>query len=261
MMKQTDLVDDIARATGFLSRLPMPSRHFEGHDGQLSRAVRMFPVAGLLIALPSALLTALLSGFDANSALTALLALGLLVGITGALHEDGLADSTDAFGAGGDRARMLEIMKDSRIGSYGALALVLSLALRAVSLTIIIAVLPWWMSALVILAVAAASRAAMVWHWDELRPARENGVAVSVGEPDSDATRLALGIGAGILVLTGALGHMLVASLLALGVIAIVTWGWSRFAESRIGGHSGDTIGATQQLAEIAALTTLALLL
>ncbi len=113
----------------------------------------------------------------------------------------------------------------------------------------------------VVVAVAAASRAGVVWHWDGLRPARGNGGAVSVGEPDSDATRLALGIGAGILVLTGALGHMLVASLLALGVIAIVTWGWSRLAESRIGGHSGDTIGATQQLAEIAALTTLALLL
>ncbi|PWW04519.1 cobalamin-5'-phosphate synthase [Hoeflea marina] len=260
-MNHSDLLDDIARSAGFLSRLPMPSRHFAGHDGQLSRAVRMFPVAGLLIALPAALLTALLAGLGANPALTALLALGVLIGVTGALHEDGLADSADAFGAGGDRTRMLAIMKDSRIGSYGALALILSLALRAVSMTILIAVLPWWLSALVILAVAAASRAAMVWHWDDLRPARENGVAVSVGEPEGDAARLAVGIGAAVLVLTGALAHTLVASLLTLGVAAAVTYGWSRLAEARIGGHSGDTIGATQQLTEIAALATLALLL
>ena len=89
-MQISDYIDDIARATGFLSRLPMPARHFEGHDGSLARASGMFPAAGLLIALCPGLVVLVLSAFDAHAALTAVLALMVLIGVTGALHEDGL---------------------------------------------------------------------------------------------------------------------------------------------------------------------------
>ena len=191
-MQISDTLDDIARSTGFLSRLPMPARHFEGHDGSLSRASGMFPVAGLLIALCPGLVLLILSVMDANAALTAVLALAALIGVTGALHEDGLADSVDAFGARGGREHMLEIMKDSRIGTYGVLALMTSFALRAISLTIILSVIGGWSTFVILIGIAAASRAAMVWHWYGLPPARQGGVAASVGAPGHGARTQAL---------------------------------------------------------------------
>jgi len=260
-MQISDYLDDIARATGFLSRLPMPSRHFAEHDGSLSRASGMFAVAGLVIALLPALVLWVLTLLDANAALTAIITLMILVGVTGALHEDGLADSADAFGARGGREHMLEIMKDSRIGTYGVLALMISFALRAIALTIILSVSGGWNTLLVMLGVAAASRAAMIWHWNQLPPARHNGVAASAGAPEERANMLALASGGIIFVAFVAVSSGLTAALLALLVMVAATSWWTSLARTRLGGHTGDTIGATQQISETLGLTTLALLL
>ncbi|MGJ8570113.1 MAG: adenosylcobinamide-GDP ribazoletransferase [Hoeflea sp.] len=260
-MQISDTLDDIARSTGFLSRLPMPARHFDGHDGSLVRASRMFPVAGLLIALCPGLLVLVLSAFGANTALSAVLALGALVGVTGALHEDGLADSADAFGARGGREHMLEIMKDSRIGTYGVLALIMSFALRAISLTVILSVIGGWNAFVILLAVAAASRAAMVWHWNVLPSARQGGVAASVGAPDQSARTQALLSGGLLFIAFTTLTVGLFAALLALGVLAAAAGLWTSIVRTKLDGHTGDTIGATQQISETVCLTALALLL
>jgi adenosylcobinamide-GDP ribazoletransferase len=260
-MQISDYLDDIARAAGFLSRLPMPARHFEGHDGTLTRASGMFPAAGLIIALCPGLAVLILSAFNANAALTAILALTILIGVTGALHEDGLADSADAFGARGGREQMLEIMKDSRIGTYGVLALMVSFALRALALTIIISVTGGWGAFLMLLAVAAASRAAMVWHWNALPPARHNGVAASVGAPDERARNLALLLGAIVFMLLVTPATDLMTAALGLALLAAATSQWTSIVRSRLNGHTGDTIGATQQIGETVCLTALALLL
>ena len=260
-MQISDYIDDIARATGFLSRLPMPARHFEGHDGSLMRASGMFPAAGLIIALCPGLAVLLLSAFNANAALTALLALTILIGVTGALHEDGLADTADAFGARGGREQMLEIMKDSRIGTYGVLALITSFALRAIALTIILSVTGGWNTFLVLLAVAAASRAAMVWHWNALPPARQNGVAASVGAPDHRARNLAVLSGAIVFMLLATLASDLITATLGLALLAAAASQWTSMVRSGLSGHTGDTIGATQQIGETVCLAALALLL
>lgn len=260
-MQISDYLDDIARATGFLSRLPMPARHFKGHDGSLTRASGMFPAAGLIIALCPGLLVLILSLSNANAALTAILALAVLIGVTGALHEDGLADSADAFGARGGREHMLEIMKDSRIGTYGVLALMISFALRAVALTIILSVIGGWSTFVVLLAVAAASRAAMVWHWNVLPPARQNGVAASVGAPEDSARTVALVSGAILFVALVTLTSGLVAALLSLALLAAAARQWTSMVRAKLNGHTGDTIGATQQITETVCLTALALLL
>lgn len=260
-MQISDYLDDIARAAGFLSRLPMPARHFDDYDGSLSRACGMFPVAGLLIALLPALALWVLALFNANAALTAVITLAILIAVTGALHEDGLADSADAFGARGGHEHMLEIMKDSRIGTYGVLALLLSFSLRAISLTIILSVTGGWNTLLVLLGVAAASRAAMVWHWSQLPPARHNGVAASAGAPGDTATRLALGSGGILFAALVAVSTGLTAALLALLVVVAATSWWTSQVRARLGGHTGDTIGATQQISETLSLTALALLL
>lgn len=260
-MQFSDYLDDLVRATGFLSRLPLPARHFEGHDGTLSRASAMFAAAGLLVALPAGVLVWLLSVLDANAALSALLALVVLIGTTGALHEDGLADSADAFGARGGRDHMLDIMKDSRIGAYGVLALVMTFGLRAVALTIIIAVTGGLNTLLILLGIAAVSRAAMTWHWSRLPSARADGVASAVGAPDPAAARFAVVTGAGLFLAMTILTTGVLAAIAALALVAVASAQWTAAVRARLQGHTGDTIGATQQIAETAGLVTLALLL
>jgi adenosylcobinamide-GDP ribazoletransferase len=259
-MKFGDYLDDIARATGFLSRLPMPARHFEEHDGTLSRAVAMFPLAGLVIGLAPGLAVLLLSWVSASSALAALLALTLLIAITGALHEDGLADSADAFGARGGRDHMLEIMKDSRIGAYGVLALMVTFSLRATALTVLLAAAGGWNGLLALLAVAAISRTAMVWHWNELPPARLDGVAKSAGAPEAASARLAMLLGGGVFVVLAALSCGLLTAAIALAISTAAARLWTARVQTRLDGHTGDTIGATQQITETGCLVTLALL-
>ena len=260
-MSIRDFIDDTARSVAFLSRVPMPQRHFIGYDGRLSRAVRAFPLAGVLIVLPAAALAALLSAFHAPPALLAISTLALQVLVTGALHEDGLSDSADGIGGGRDRDSALAIMKDSRAGSYGVVALILSFGLRAAAIAALAAVLTPSGLGMALLAVAAASRTAMVWHWSLLPPARRDGVAASVGEPENSATLFALASGIGISALL-LLPHGTVASFAlasAAAVLAVLLF--TRIALRKIGGHTGDTIGATQQLAEMSVLFSLALAL
>lgn len=258
-MQLSDHLDDLVRSLGFLSRLPMPARHFRNHDGNLSRAVGMFPLAGLLIGLVPGAVLMVLWALDANAALAVLIALSIALLTTGALHEDGLADCADAFGARGGRADMLSIMTDSRIGAYGVLALLVTFALKATSLTIILSVTGGWNAMLLLAAVSALSRAAMVWHWDDLPPARQDGVAASVGAPEAAAARLALVSGAILFAIPGIAAVGLAPVLIGLGVTAFATWQWTRIARHRLGGHTGDTIGATQQAAETLCLAALAL--
>lgn len=256
-----DYIDDTARSVAFLSRVPVPQRHFVGHDGRLSRAVRAFPLAGALVALPAAALAAVLAAFNAPPLLLAFAALALSALVTGALHEDGLSDSADGIGGGRDRESALAIMKDSRAGSYGVVALVLVFGLRAAAIAALAATLTPSGLGMALVAVAAASRTAMVWHWSLLPPARRDGVAASVGEPQPTAVRLAFvsGIVLSVLLL---LPHATLTALLLALVLAVATvLGFNRVVLGKIGGHTGDTIGATQQLSEVAVLFALALTL
>jgi adenosylcobinamide-GDP ribazoletransferase len=235
----------------------VPDRFFRGHDGTISRAVRAFPAAGLIIGALPALLLVLLAD-KGDPLLASLIALALSSLMTGALHEDGLADATDGLGGGRDRDHALIIMKDSRIGSYGVVALILSFGLRAAALAAL-ARYDAGLAALSLLAAAAASRALMVAHWRALPPAREGGVASGAGMPEDGARNVAL--------LTGAVAALILLApvagfwnaLLALVVAGAAAFGFTRFVRRKLGGHTGDTIGATQQLSEIALLVALAL--
>lgn len=253
-----EFVGDLARSLGFLSRLPIPARFFEGHDGAVSRAVRAFPLAGLVLALPAALLLWLLLEWDAEPLLAALIALSVMTLLSGALHEDGLADTMDGFGGGRDKENILSIMKDSRIGSYGVIALILSFGLRAMALAALASgslALP----ALALLSSATLSRALMVAHWHGLPPARVGGVAAGAGSPEAGARNVALASAALVclILLVPAIG--LPPLLFSLALAALAIYGFTRYASHRIGGHTGDTIGAAQQAGEIVFLTALAL--
>ncbi|NRP74077.1 Adenosylcobinamide-GDP ribazoletransferase [Ensifer psoraleae] len=255
-----DLWDDVARAVAFLSRIPMPQRHFVDHDGRLERVVRAFPFAGMLIALPAAVLAATLMALHVSSLFTAFLVIAVQALVTGALHEDGLGDTADGFGGGRDRESALEIMKDSRVGTYGALALILSVGLRVSALASFLPLLGPIDAGLALLAVSALTRGAMVWHWSRLPAARRDGVAASAGTPDPRATSTALGSAVLFsLLLFYAAGVPTIAVLLALAAFALTVKAFGKIASRKLGGHTGDTIGATQQLTEIAILGALAL--
>ncbi|MGN6550337.1 MAG: adenosylcobinamide-GDP ribazoletransferase [Pararhizobium sp.] len=253
------LIGETARAIGFLSRIPVPARFFADEEEKLSAAARTFPLAGIVIALPAAALIALLDAIHAPPLVAGLLVVALQAAVTGALHEDGLADTADGLGGGREPARALSIMKDSRIGVFGAVALMLTLGLRAAAYAALAAGAPPIAAALSLVGVAAASRAAMVWHWQALGSARESGVAAAQGIPTETAANWAIGVGVAVLgiCVLPALGALpAVAALTAAG---LATAFLTRHVSDRIGGHTGDTIGATQQIAEAGALVALIL--
>ncbi|QKW97200.1 MULTISPECIES: adenosylcobinamide-GDP ribazoletransferase [Agrobacterium] len=259
-MKAGDFITDVMHSVAFLSRLPVPSRFFgEGDGASMRRTARAFPAAGLLIALPAAFLVVIFATFDASPQLTGWLAIGLTAPITGALHEDGLADMADGFGSGKDKARMLEIMKDSRIGSYGTIAMVLSFALRATALASLIETLPGKTAAACLIATLVMSRALMVWHWQALPAAKTSGIAAGAGQPGESDRNIALVTGLLVFILftLHALPILSIALVMAAAILATVLFG--RLCDRKIGGHTGDTIGACQQITEIVTLVALAL--
>lgn len=243
------LTDVMMAAAIFLTRLPLPFSRPMTPD-LFGRAMGWFPLIGAGLGLGAGIAFALLGGFGLPPLLAAVLTVTLLIGVTGALHEDGLADVADGFGGGGDRERKLEIMRDSRLGVYGGLALVLSVALRVAAL----AALPSAWAAIKALTVAGAlSRAAMVAvsHW--LPPARTDGLSATLGGPAKGATVMALAIAIGV-----AFALLGFKSVLVLAVAGAATFAMLRLAAVHIGGQTGDVLGATQQVVEIVALVLLA---
>ncbi len=246
--------DDLRCAFGFLTRVPLPGAPGEFVSGDLAGAARAFPVVGLAVGLAAAALFAIASGIGLSVWIASVLAIALQLLLTGALHEDGLSDMADGFGGGADKARKLEIMRDSRIGSYGVAALVLALTVRVAAL----AVLPGTLAAVAALAASGAlSRTAMVFLMRWLEPAREDGLGADAGVPNTEAVVWAAVIAA--LVALVAFGPVtgIVAIAVAAGAVVLIGW----LAKRQIGGHSGDVLGAVQQAAEIACLITTAAML
>jgi len=254
-----DLVRDTGRAVGFLSRIPVPDRFFTDETVTIARSARAYGLAGAVISLPGALTLTLLLAIGLNPLFAATLALSCHVVVTGALHEDGLADCADGFGGGSNPARRLDIMKDSSIGAYGGIALILSLMLRVAGIVAVASAAAPIAAGLCFLAAGVVSRVAMVWHWNALPAARSDGVAASAGQPDSAALRFALvtGVLLGCVLAWRAVGPG--GAFLMLVLVAASCVAFARFTDRKIGGHTGDTIGATQQICEIAALLGLAL--
>jgi adenosylcobinamide-GDP ribazoletransferase len=250
------VLTDIARATGFLTRLPVPRRYFDGHDGSLVRASRAFPIAGFVAALPAALFL-LISPWLFPPLLAATIAIAISIGTTGALHEDGLADVADGFFGGHDAQQRLEIMRDSRLGTYGVLILVLSVLLKVGALSALLAN-GGVNTAIALLAASVAARMAMVWHWVELESARPGGIADKSGRPDEESLSFALltGVPVASSLTLAAFGLSAVIMAAVLAIIACVAF--VRLCRDKIGGFTGDTLGAASQITEIAILIALA---
>ena len=237
---------DPAAALLLLSRLPLPRQPRAALERGAS-AAWCYPAVGAglagLAALPG--LVAIALGLPA--AVAAALALACLVLLTGALHEDGLADSADGLWGGWTPERRLEIMRDSRIGTYGVMALGLVGLLRWSGLT---GGIEAGQLVTVMMCAGALSRAGMVAVWAALPPARRDGVSVQAGRPAIGTSVLGLGLALGLSVPMLGVWPAGIAACATASTALIV----GALAQRRIGGQTGDILGATQQCGETAAL-------
>lgn len=240
---------DILLALALLTRLPL---HADG--ARMARAPWAWPLAGVAVALCAGAVgwAALWAGLPAG--LVAGIVLAVQIMATGAMHEDGLADSADGLWGGWDRARRLEIMHDSHIGTYGVIALILGLGLRWGALSALFAAGTIFAP---LLAVAALSRAPMAVLMALMPNARGSGLSAGHGRPlritALAACLVALGV-AGLALGPVAAGVAALATLAAGGAVAAI-------AHAKIGGQTGDILGASQQISEIAALAVLVALI
>jgi adenosylcobinamide-GDP ribazoletransferase len=239
-----DILDDIRSAFGLLTRLPLPA--LENPAG--ARAAWAWPVVGAAVGGIAALVAWATLAMGMPVGIVAGLVLVTQIMVTGALHEDGLADTVDGFFGGWTRERRLEIMKDSHIGSYGTLALILSVGLRWQALTIICA------TPAALIALAALSRAPMAVVMAALPNARGTGLAQSVGRPTLRIAGIAVAIGTVVAVPT--VGWSPVTGMVF--IMSVATLAMVQTAKARIGGQTGDVLGATQQICEVMGLVVLA---
>lgn len=235
------ILRDVLAAFQFLTRLPLPS--MRGEVPPLSRAIPFFPVVGLVVALGAIGLQRLLQAHLTQPVLAVLL-LTYLVVITGALHEDGLADTADGFGGGWNRDKILLIMRDSRIGSFGAIAIALSLLARYTFLsTIPLVKLPSYLVAAEVLCRWTALPLSLL-----LKPAREtDGQGATIARKTSIPSLL-LGTFLAFAIVGAALRS---AIWLPAAAALLVTSGSALYYRSQIGGVTGDCFGATTQITAI----------
>lgn len=229
-------------AVQYFTRVPMPA--WVGHSpDQLGSTPRYFPAVGAFIGAVGALVLWLTS-LVLPGPLPVILSTALTIFMTGAFHEDGLADTFDGLGGGATRERALEIMKDSRLGTFGTAALVLTLLIKIAALS----ALPVTFAIIVLIAGHAFSRACAVTlifagtlvSNPELSRSRAVAQPMRRGE-------LAFAIAIGIAPLYWCGVHAIAGFVCSLVVLYVL----ARWFMRRLGGFTGDTLGATQQLTEI----------
>ena len=242
-------LDDFKTAVAFLTRLPMP--HPDGAmPKNFVRAHRMFPVVGALIGAAVGLLCLGLRSIGVPDLAAAALALGGSAILTGALHEDGLADVADGFGGGRDRESKLEIMRDSRLGTYGAMVLLVSFATKLSAL----AAIPDGFVVPALIAAHALGRGVLPAMSIHLPYARKDGLARNAGQPDAATSVIAVVLALIIALLSLSWTNTLFAALAA-GVSALAM---ASLALRQIGGQTGDVLGGAEQVSETAILVVLA---
>jgi adenosylcobinamide-GDP ribazoletransferase len=235
-------IEDFLVAIQFLTRLPVPRVSFD--PDSLARAAKFFPVVGLIIGLGASVLQRITAPHLSHP-LVALLVLTFLILITSGLHEDGLADTADGFGGGWNREQVLTILRDSRIGSFGALALVVSVLARL----LLLSTLPVNRFTAFIVSAHVLCRWTTLPLSYFLAPAREG---------DGQGARIAQKISLASLLLGTLLSFAIVFYFMRIEfwipvlVTLVITALSGLYYSRRIGGVTGDCFGATNQLTEIA---------
>ncbi len=240
----------------FYTRLPTPADAGAHVPPDFDTGGWAIPLVGALIGASGGGALSIALRLGLSETLAATLAVATMALVTGALHEDGLADFVDGIGGGATLERKLAIMRDSRLGAYGALALFLAIILRVLALADLTHA-GGYAAAAALIFVGAASRTAGLLPMGLLAPARADGAAAAVTAPSPRALGAMAGtaLPAALAPLLSGAGPLIVtlAFLLAYGASLIV----ARLAQRQIGGYTGDVLGAAQQAAEIVMLLTL----
>lgn len=247
----TSYLQTLVEALGFLTRIPFPSSWFSKKQC-ICETAWAFPFAGALIGLIGGCGFLIFWSFGFGAALSSLLAITLTIIITGALHEDGLSDVADGFFSKNNAADRLTVMKDSHIGVFAAIALMVSFSFRV----LILARLSnngAFVAFFSLIALEGISRGFMVWFWGTLPLARKGGTAAAAGEPSIKTRKIALmnTVVLAFLFLFLPLGFWPFLISLLLGWFVML--GFTRLCAHKINGYTGDTLGACQQLTWAAA--------
>jgi adenosylcobinamide-GDP ribazoletransferase len=238
------LVSDLRIGVSLATRLPVAPRAPLG-DGDVARASWSLPVAGMLVGIAGSAAYWLATRLHLPPEPSVALALVATVLFTGAMHEDGLADAADALG-GQTTEQRLQIMRDSRIGAFGVCAVVISFLMRWSALSEIAEVTDWRSIATALIVAHAASRAILPAFMYLVPPARSYGLSAAAGRPPGQGVAAAVALG--ILCLLLAFGlKVAVIALLMLALAALVL---ARLAVKRLGGQTGDVLGALEQVGE-----------
>jgi adenosylcobinamide-GDP ribazoletransferase len=243
------IVADIKTALALLTRLPVNAKF-----DRTAAATWAFPIVGLILGVLVSLIASIASWLGLPSTLCAGIAIAAGIIFTGAMHEDGLADSADGLWGGWDKTRRLEIMRDSHIGTYGVLALILALLLRFTALTSLIHAYELFTF---IIAASILSRAAIPYVMVLLPHARTDGLSVQTGRASRKTASTSATLACVLVWVFIGFVPMVFASC----AVAFSTYIVIKIARSKIGGQTGDILGASQVLAELAVLAVFTALL
>ncbi|SHE38014.1 adenosylcobinamide-GDP ribazoletransferase [Devosia limi] len=250
------LTADYVMALRFFSRLPSGDSPHQKPD--LNRIAMALPLASVVIGIGPALLLIGVAMLGLPAYFAAALAVGAAVIVTGAMAEDALADSADGLFGGHTTERRLEIMKDSRHGTYGVAALCLFIVLRVVGIGSVAAINPLAAGA-IWLAAGVTARTGALWLASVLPPARSDGAAAAAGQLSKRSFAVGVVFALILLFLLAGPPTSLFAIAVALILVVAVTTGWVAVCRRLVGGQTGDLIGALMALLEIAVLTALLL--
>lgn len=236
---------DVPAALGLLTRLPIKV-NAEAAMQRGAASAWAYPLVGLVVAAVTLLIIAAVDWLGLGSLTLAVICLAVPIILTGAMHEDGLADSADGLWGGWDKARRLEIMKDSQIGTYGVLALGLILLFKFSALSTLMLHDYFWAAVIVS---ATVSRAAMLVLMTLMPNARDGGLSRSVGRPSHSTMLLGCGLAIAVSFILAPWQAPAVLITVAVGTLACAA-----IANTKISGQTGDILGATQQITEALAL-------
>jgi adenosylcobinamide-GDP ribazoletransferase len=239
-------INDLKVGFIFLTRLPL-THQTPIAKGELSHALWTAPAVGAVIGLVGAGVYGLAQVLHLPPLPAAILAVAATLVVTGGLHEDGLADVADGFGGGATRERKLEIMRDSRIGTFGVCALILSFMLRVGALTNLGD--PGLVAA-VLVAAHAAGRAPIAAYMRLIPAARTDGMSADAGRPSQASAMIAVLLGLVPLVIGLGFAAGVVAVVLLASSFGFMAW----LCKRQIGGQTGDVLGALEQIGEIVVL-------
>jgi adenosylcobinamide-GDP ribazoletransferase len=237
------IIGDIRTSALFSTRLPL-GRPAPAEGSAIARASWAWPLVGVLVGAIGAGVYWATTTAGVPTLAAAALAVAATLLATGCLHEDGLADTADGFGGASSRERKLVIISDSRIGAYGACALIMSLLLRIATIASLgdpLLVVP------VLIAAHAAARASMPVLMRLVPPARRDGLSADAGRPPLPTVLVAVALGTTVL----GLGLGILPGLIALALVACAVAVMAWLCMRQIGGQNGDVLGALEQVSEI----------